>query len=61
MKNFLKWGAIIVGCLVVVIDILRASTTIVTALANGARAIIPAADMAGNDLAKGKGESGHDH
>ena len=30
---------------VVVVDVLRASTTIVTALANGAKAVIPVSDM----------------
>lgn len=34
------------GKVVVVIDVLRASSTIVTALQNGARAIVPVADMA---------------
>lgn len=33
------------GRLVVVVDVLRASSTVVTALANGARAVIPAADL----------------
>ncbi len=33
------------GRTVVVIDVLRASSTIITALANGARAVIPVADM----------------
>ena len=33
------------GSVVVVIDVLRATTTIVEAIANGARAILPAADM----------------
>lgn len=33
------------GRAVVVIDVLRASSTVVTALANGARAVIPAADL----------------
>ncbi|MGH8165454.1 MAG: 2-phosphosulfolactate phosphatase, partial [Rhodanobacteraceae bacterium] len=32
------------GRVVAVIDVLRASTTIVTALANGARAVVPFAD-----------------
>lgn len=33
------------GRLVVVVDVLRASSTVITALANGARAVIPAADL----------------
>ncbi|QXD14701.1 2-phosphosulfolactate phosphatase [Rhodocaloribacter litoris] len=34
------------GHTVIVIDVLRTSSTIVTALSNGARAVVPAADMA---------------
>src|SRR5690625_2813770 len=33
------------GKTVVVVDVLRATSTIVTALANGAKAVIPVADM----------------
>ena len=36
-------SADIAGKPVIVVDILRATTTIITALANGARAVIPAA------------------
>jgi 2-phosphosulfolactate phosphatase len=35
----------LVGCVTAVIDVLRATSTITEAIANGARAILPAADM----------------
>ena len=38
-------GDALKGRAVVVIDVLRASSTVITALANGARAVIPAADL----------------